>query len=282
MNWRERIGVEELKRDRPPRGAIVVVALGILACIVAVVATTSEGAGEAAHVEWVKEAKIADSEAVNVPGAEQKMQLTKGQLRATGTNVSGYSLYQVAETLKIDAEAPLKGSRIRCSIAAPHGVEIGHSGNGLRTLYPRSSEGIYTQEVPETLLVEFSSHGGGLAVLEVAGYTKRWSTEKGIKLEWPEFEEGTEHLDYFVAGKPEQDLVLPFYAIWRAYGVVPKAKIACTLETGAGKSTVESEGSLKHLPPPINEEKEEEEQERREEEGAAQESETNEAGGEGE
>jgi hypothetical protein len=282
MNWREQIGVEELKRERPPRAAVVIVLVGLLACLVAALATTGKGEGEAAHLEWVKEAKIPDSKAVKVAGADQEMQLTKGKLRATGTNVSGYSLYQVAETLKIDAEAPLKDSRVICAMAVPHGVEIGHSSNGLRTLYPRSSEGIYSQEVPETLLLDFSSHSSELAVIEVGDYTNRFTTEQGVKLEWPEFEEGTEHLKYFVAGKPSKDLELPFFAIWRANGVVPKAKTSCTVETAAGKATVETEGALQHLPPPLDEEAEEEEQERRDEETAAEEEQTDEAGGEGE
>jgi hypothetical protein len=281
MSWREQIGVEELKRERPPRGAIVIVAIGLVACVVAVLASTGKGEGEAAHLEWVKEAKIADSDAVKVPGADQEMQLVKGKLRATGTNVSGYSLYQVAQTLKIGAEAPLKKSRVICSMSVPEGVEIGHSSQGLRTLYPRSSEGIFSQEAPETLLVDFSSHSSELAVLEVGDYTSRFTTEKGVKLEWGEFEAGTEHLKYFIAGKPKNDLELPFYAVWRAT-VAPKATTTCTLETAAGKSTVKTTGELQHLPPPIDEEAEEEEQERREEEASAEEGETDEAGGEGE
>jgi hypothetical protein len=282
MNWREVIGVDELKRQRPPRAAVVIVVIGLVACLVAVLAKTGRGEGEAAHLEWVKEAKVADSEAVKVPGGDQEMQLTNGKLRATGTNVSGYSLYQVAETLKIGAEAPLKDSRVICSVSAPHGVEISHSSRGLRTLYPRSSEGIYSQEVPETLLLAFSSHSSELAVIEPGSQLPRWSTEKGVKLEWGEFEEGTEHLKYSIAGKPQQDLLLPFYAIWRANGVVPKASTSCTLQTAAGKATVESSGQLQHVPPPIDEEAEEQEQERRAEEETGQEEQTDEAGGEGE
>ncbi|MBS1880731.1 MAG: hypothetical protein JST31_14565 [Actinobacteria bacterium] len=281
MNWRELIGIDELKRDRPPRGAVVVVIVGLIACVVAVLAATERGEGEAAHLEWVKEAKIPDSQAVKVPGGDQKMQLTSGKIRATSTNVSGYSLYQVVQTLEIGAEAPVKKARVHCAIAAPHGVEIGHSSQGLRTLYPRSSEGILGQEVPETLLVKFSSQSSELAVLEVGDVAPAWSTEKGVKVEWPEFEEGTEHLDYFIAGKPKQDLKLPFYAVWRST-VVPKAKTSCTLETSAGKSTVETNAELKKIPPPINEEAEAEEQERRAEEETAKEGEAEAAGGSGE
>lgn len=282
MNWRETIGVEELKRERPPRGAVVIVVIGLLACVVAALATTGKGSGEAAHLEFVQMAKVPDSPAVHVPGGSQEMQLVDGLIRSTGTNVSGYNLFQVATVLQFEKEAPIGKARVLCSIAAPHGAEIGQTSGGLRALYPRSSEGgIFKQEVPETVLIDFSSHSSELAVLEVGDLPRRFTSEKGVKLEWPEFEEGTEHLKYFIAGKPKQGLRLPFNSIWRST-VVPEAKIACTVATSAGRATVETKGELQHLPPPIDEEKEKEEQERREEEETAKKGESNEAGGEGE
>ena len=282
MNWREQIGVDELKRERPPRGAIVIVAIGLVACLVAALATTGEGSGEAAHLEFVKTADVPDSKPVPVPGSTQRMQLVDGLIRSTGTNVSGYNLFQVATVLQVEAGAPIGHSRIICSISAPPGAEIAQSSGGLRALYPRSSEGIFNQEVPETVLIDFSSHGSELAVLEVGDLNiHRFTNEQGVKLEWPEFEEGTEHLKYFVTPKPKKDLRLPFNSIWRSTAV-PKAQIGCTVTTSAGKATVETKGELQHLPPPIDEEEEEEKQERREEEEPANEGETDEAGGEGE
>jgi hypothetical protein len=282
MSWREEIGVEELKRERPPRGAIAIVSIGLVACVVAALATTGKGEGEAAHLEWVKMAAIPNSKAVPVPGGSEKMQLIEGKIRSTGTNVSGYNLFQVATVLQIEAGAPIGQSRILCSISAPKGAEIGQTSGGLRALYPRSSEGgIFKQEVPETVLLDFSSHSSELAVLEVGDLPRYFTNERGVKLEWPEFEEGTEHLKYFIAGgKPKKDLRLPFNSIWRSTAV-PAATVGCALTTSAGKATVETKGALKHLPPPIDEEAEEEERERREEEAASKEGQT-EAGGEGE
>ena len=283
MKWRDEIGVEEMKRERPPRGAVVIVVIGLLACVVAALATsTGKGSGEAAHLEFVKTAEVPDSKAVTVPGGTEKMQLVDGLIRSTGANVSGRNLFQSASVLEIGAGAPIGKSRILCSIAAPSGAEIGQSSGGLRALYPRSSEGgIFKQEVPETVLIDFSSHSSEYAQLEIEGLPDNFTNEQGVKLEWPEFEEGTEHLKYFIAGKPKRDLRLPFNSIWRST-VVPEATTSCTITTSAGKATVETKGALKHLPPPIDEEAEEKAQEEREEKDAAAEGEANEAGGEGE
>jgi hypothetical protein len=129
--------------------------------------------------------------------------------------------------------------------------------------------------VPETVLVDFSARGAELAVLEGEALA-RFTTEKGVKLEWPRFDEGTEHLKYFIAGgKPKRDLRLPFYTVWKTTAI-PAATVACTLSTSVGKATVHTGGSLKRIPPPIDEEAEEENEEAAEEEAEEKEEEAQE------
>lgn len=241
------------------------IAVGLVACLVAALASTGKGEGEAASLEWVQSAKGPDSSEVPVPGGPGTMQLTNTNIRATGTNVSGYSLYIVSSALNVSAGAPLSGSKVLCSIKAPQGTEVAQSGGDLRATYPRSSEsGIYSQEVPETVLMDFSSHGGELASLEVPDRPPRFTSEKGVKVEWPEFKIGEERIEYAIAGKPKQELVLPFFTVWRTTDV-PAAKIRCTLGTDAGEATVRTQAALPDRSPPIDEEAEELKAEEREE-----------------
>jgi hypothetical protein len=251
--------------DRPPRGALIVVAIGLVACVVAALATTGKGSGEAANLEWVQSGTGPDSKTVAVPGGKGRMQLTETHIRSTGTNVSGYSLFTIGATLNVSAGSPIGGGRIVCSVKAHGGTEIAQSSGGLRATYPRSSEaGIYNQEVPETVLMDFSSHSSELAVLEVLDRPKRFTTEQGVKLEWPEYEVGRERLKYFIAGKPKHELELPFFTIWKTTKV-PAADLACTLETSAGEATVSTQAALKKVSPPIDEQAEEEKLEEKEE-----------------
>jgi hypothetical protein len=259
--------------SRPPRGALIVVAVGLLACVVAAVAATGKGEGEAAELEWVQKHAVADSSPVRVPGGRGQMQLVETDIMATGTNVSGYSLFRIASMLRISAGAPIGGSRILCSITARRGTEIAQSSGGLRATYPRSSEGgIFKQEVPETVLIDFSSHSNELAVLEVLGMPSGFTSEKGVKVEWPEYQVGKEQIKYFITGKPKQELVLPFFTVWKTTDA-PSAKIACALTTSAGGATAQTQASLKKQSPPIDEEaealraEEREEAEESEEEG---------------
>jgi hypothetical protein len=251
--------------DKPPRGALVVVAIGLIACVVAALAATGKGEGEAAQLEWVQSGSASDSKTSAVPGGQGEMQLIDTHIRATGANVSGYSLFSAGSTLKVSAGAPIGGARILCSVKARQGTEIAQSAGGLRGTYPRSSEaGIYNQEVPETVLMDFSSHNSELAVLEVLDRPQRFTTEQGVKLEWPEYQVGKERLKYFIAGKPKQDLELPFFTVWKSTKV-PTAGIGCTLETSAGRSTVTTQVALMKRSPPIDEEAEEEKLEEKEE-----------------
>jgi len=259
--------------DKPPRGALIVVAIGLVACVVAALASTGKGDGEAARLEWVQSGTAADSKTVAVPGGQGTMQFTETHIRATGTNVSGYSLFTAGSTLKISAGAPLSDGNVLCSVKAPPKTEVAQSSGGLRATYPRSSEaGIYNQEVPETVLMDFSSHSSELAVLEVLDRPARFTSEKGVKVEWPEYQVGKERLEYSIAGKPKKDLELPFFTIWRTTQV-PAAGIACTLETSAGKATVTTKVALAKRSPPIDEQAEEEKAEAKEEREEEQEAE---------
>jgi len=254
--------------DRIPRGAIIVVVVGLIATLAAALLSSSGSSGEAAHLEFVQKGKIPDSKAVTVPGSKTaKMQLVDGVIEATGTNVAGYSLFRALSTVKIDAGARI-GGELLCTIHAPRtGTLIAQSSGGLRMLYPRSSkDGIYGLE-PEPVVARFASHGHLLALLEqvTEDMPEKFTTIQGVKVGWPEYEEGTEHILYYLPhGKAKKTVELPFYTIWKSKKAAA-AKISCTLETNAGKATVETEGSLPHVSPPIDEEAEEAKQEEREE-----------------
>lgn len=256
-----------------PRWILAIIGVGLLACVAAALLSTDEASGESANVEWVQTAPVPASKPVAVPGGSQTMQLTGGKIRTTGTNDGGYSLFQITSTLKIGAGAPIGGGRILCEVKGVHDTEIAQTKGGLRATYPRSSEeGIYGQEVPAEIVINFSSHGVEFATLEVGDFASRFTSIQGVKLEWPEYRPGHERLKYFLPdGKPKVDVELPFYTVWKALGVAPAAEVACTLTTNAGASTVETSGALKHVSPPINEELEAEKQEAREEKSETEE-----------
>lgn len=247
--------------NRIPRGALIVVAVGLLACIAGALLVTDKSAGSAIEVEWVEEAPLADSKPVALPDGSGKMRLEDGLFKATGTNIGGYELYRVSTALRIDAGSRVGSARISCSMTAPEETEVAQT-PGSRASYPRSSEKLYEQELPEEVRADFSSKGAEYAVLDFTDlFQDGFSSERGVKLEWPEYVEGEEGWQWFLPpGPPKEDLLLPFASVWKTT-TIPSTKVACTVTTAAGKAAVSTEGGLDKRSEPIDEEEDEESEE---------------------
>jgi hypothetical protein len=238
--------------DRPPRGALIVIAVGLLATLAAAALANENLAGDAANLEWIKTKDVPDSRSVEVPGGGGEMQITEAGLRSTGVNISGYLLFRSAATLKIDAGSPVGGARILCSMRAPGGTEVAQT-PGSRASYPRSSYELTKQEVPDSIGAEFSSHGSGIAEVELEDIPDVFATEQGIKVEWPTYNVGIERWRWFLPpGPPSETLALPFTTIWKATKI-PSVEVSCDLTTSAGTATVETSGEMGRFPEPIAE-----------------------------
>jgi len=230
------------KQDRPPRGALVVIAVGLIATVFAALLSTDEPIG-AATLEWVEKTPMPDSKVVSIPGGGQ-MQLTEAGIRATEPNISDYTLYRVSAVLTINAGSAVGQGRLRCSVHVPPGAEAAKTQKS-RAAYPRSSEDLVEQEVSETSLVEFSSHSAELASVKIGDVLgKRYTDEPGIVVEWAPYQVGKQIWQLGLpTGQPKAPLHLPFVSIWRTT-VTPAARMACTIETAAGSATVRTAGAL--------------------------------------
>jgi hypothetical protein len=183
------------------------------------------------------------------------MQLTQGNMYATGVNTSGYSLFSAGIVLRVDPEAPIGSARIQCAQHAHGGAEVGQT-PGLRASYPRSSEEgmLATQELPESgVQVEFSSHGTYAAEVQLEHLPRKAANEAGINLEWPTYHVGVERWRWFLPpGPPKVGLVLPFVSVWRTTKI-PAVDISCTLTTSAGDAAVSTAAAFSKVSEPIAE-----------------------------
>ncbi|HEX7059023.1 MAG TPA: hypothetical protein VF176_04160 [Solirubrobacterales bacterium] len=234
----------EAGRDtRPPRGALIVVAVGLIGCVAAAWLSTDKPIG-AAELEWVEKAPLPDPKPVAIPGGGE-MRLSAVGIRATDPNAGGYTLYRVAGLLTIDAGSAVGQGRLRCAIGVPRQAIVAKT-TETRAAYPRSSDELIKQGPPElNSLVEFSSHSTDLALVEVSdALGESYADERGIVVEWVPYRIGRQVWQWGLPPKrPKRDLRLPFLAIWRTT-TTPQAKVACTIETGAGSATARTAGSL--------------------------------------
>jgi hypothetical protein len=221
-----------------------VIAIGLIATLAAALLSTSEAGGSAAELEWQTKVPLPDSKTAAIPGGGA-MRIEKAGLRASESNISGYRLYRVAGVLKINAGSTVGQGRVRCATRVPGSALIAHT-PGSRAAYPRSSSGenLTKQEVPEVTLVEFNVQGGELATLELGDAFETFTNESGVVVSWSPYKKGVQEWQWGLpSGKPDRPLELGFASFWRIAGT-PKAEIACSVETGAGKATVRTAGEL--------------------------------------
>ena len=131
--------------NRPPRGALIVVAVGLIATLAAAALANENLSGDAAQLEWVQTKDAARLQAGRrSPAAAARCSSPKPACARPAINVSGYLLFRSAATLQIDAGAPVGSARILCSMRAPGGTEVAQT-PGLRASYPRSSDDLIDQ-----------------------------------------------------------------------------------------------------------------------------------------
>jgi hypothetical protein len=229
--------------SRPPRGALAVVAVGLLATLAAALLSTDKPIG-AAEVSWEQRAPLPDSAPAAIPGGGE-MRISDAGIRVTEANAGNYRLYRVAAVLTIDSGAAVGQGQARCGIRVPPRTIVAHSPNQ-RASYPRPSEGddLIKQDVPERVLVEFASHSTDLAVLELGDAFDRFTDVRGVTASWADFRVGRQEWIWGLSsGRPERPLRLGFASIWRTTAT-PAAKIACTVETAGGSATARTTGRL--------------------------------------
>jgi hypothetical protein len=230
------------RKTRPPPGALIVIAVGLLATVMAALLSTDKPLG-AATLEWVEESSLPDPKPVAIPGGGE-MTLSNAAIRSTEPNAGDYTLFRSSALLTIGAGSAVGQGRLRCTIVVPKRTIIAKTSKS-RASYPRSSDNLADQEIHDTSLVEFSSHSTDLASVEIGDVLdSRYTREPGIVVEWPPFRIGRQVWQLGLpAGRPQEPLQLPFISIWRTTAT-PAARISCTIETGAGTATVRTAGRL--------------------------------------
>ena len=98
---------------RPPRGALAVVAVGLIATVAAALLSTTKIIGVVA-LEWEKTVPIPTSRDVEIPGGGA-MRIGHSQLSVTEANVSGYKIFRVSAVLSIDAGSAVGQARVNCA-----------------------------------------------------------------------------------------------------------------------------------------------------------------------
>jgi hypothetical protein len=236
--------MDRILETRPPRGALAVVAVGLVACVAAWLLSTDEVGGSSVAIEWVQRAPLPDSSPAAIPGGGS-MRLTDGGLRATEANINGERIYRATSVLQIEAGSAVGQARVNCQMRGGQGAELGRTVNS-RGAFPRSS-GEYNltkQEVPESVGVRLPIQGAEFASLEMGDAFETFTELPGVVVSWLTYRTDSQEWQWGLPeGRPQEPLALGFATFWRTTGQ-PSVKTSCVLETGAGRATVRSAGEL--------------------------------------
>ena len=229
---------------RPPRGAIAVVVLGLIATLAAAALATDETGGSSVEIEWVARAPLSDSAPAAIPGGGS-MRLEDGGLRVTEANIEGERVYRATSVLRIAAGSAVGQGRVNCAMSGGPGAELGRTVNS-RGAFPRSS-GEYNltkQEVPGSVGIRLPIQGAEYASLEMEDAFATFTGLPGVVVSWMPYRADIQEWQWGLPeGRPQEPLALGFATFWRTGGEV-SVKASCTLETGGGKATVGTGGEL--------------------------------------
>jgi len=229
--------------NRPPRGALAVIGVGLLATVAAALLATTKPIGAVA-LDWEAKAPLPDSPLVEIPGGGA-IRIVEAGLRASEPNVAGYQLFRVVGVLRIDEESAIGQGRVKCRTDVPRRT-IPAKTPGSRASYPRSSSGedLRKQDVPERVLVEFNSHGTDVASFELGDAFTEFVNLPGVVVSWPPYRQALQEWQWGLPdGRPEEPLALGFASMWRTT-TTPAVEITCTVTTAAGEAMAETSGRL--------------------------------------
>ena len=230
--------------SRPPRGAIAVVIIGLIATLAAAALATDESGGAWVEVEWAARSALPDSSPAGIPGGGS-VRLEDAGLRATEANIEGERIFRLAAVLRIDAGSAVGQARVDCTMRGG-GAELARTGDN-RGAFPRSTseESLTKQSVPDRVGLKFHISGGEYASLELGDAFDVYTPLRGVVGTWEKHRTTSMGWQWgFPPGRPEKPVTLGFASFWKT-ARAPSGSIACTLENATGSATVRTAGSLR-------------------------------------
>lgn len=232
---------------RPPRVALAVIAIGLMATVAAALLSTDKPIG-AAELSWEARAAIPDSKPATIPG-KGRIRLVEAGIRATEPNISGYRLFRVTAVLVVSPGSSLSHGQVQCAVRVPSIRTLVARTPQNRTSYPLPSSEVdlEKQPVPKTVTVEFNSHSSDLARVELGDAFEAFTSQAGVLVDWAPFHLGQHVWEWTVPGTLSgEPLKLGFASIWRTTAT-PAAQLSCTAGTAAGSATVRAAGAIDGL-----------------------------------
>lgn len=165
--------------DRIPRGAIAVVIVGLFLTLI-VIGLDIRGGGSSAELAWTTNEKVKVPPQADL-GKKGSFQLTRTTLSAIPTNGAGELVFRFSGLAVIDSGGK-KPTQVKCKYTSPHqdgstGTTVARTPN-LRAAWPRPSDELQAQEVPESLVLKFNAVGNKILGVPIRDSISHYTNSK--------------------------------------------------------------------------------------------------------
>ncbi|HTU14151.1 MAG TPA: hypothetical protein VMF31_03045 [Solirubrobacterales bacterium] len=234
--------------DRIPRGALVVVAIGLIATL-GVLGLDRLGGGTSAELEWttVEEVKTPPKAAVGPGGVS----MDRTTISAIGQNGGGEAIYRIAGAITVDSGGKQTPVQVRCDIESlDPDSEIARTPKR-RAAWPRPSDELQAQEVPESAVVKFNAVGNDVLGLPMRDVVRRYTNTLSSSLvDWDGYDPRIQNWVWDMRdGTGPSPAVLGYVVIFKS-AEKPDASLKCVTKMDGEEVTQKARATQTEWPLP--------------------------------
>lgn len=173
---------------RLPRPALAVAAVGLLLSV-AVYGLSLTTGGSSAELDWDVVEPVRTPPARSL-GSDGSLKLARTSVSALAPNEDGYLIFQIAGVVRVDS-GDMDPTALRCVVSTTNGGEsmIART-TRKRAAWPRPSEELQRQEVPERSVAKFHTGGSGVQQLPIRDVFRRYTDSAAPTLvDWDDYED---------------------------------------------------------------------------------------------
>lgn len=216
--------------DRIPRGAIAVVIVGLFLSL-AVYGIGLKGGASSAEIDWqVVEDVTTPVNAVKA-GENGEFNIRRTTIAGLPPNGGGQSIFRISGVAVVDSgKLP---TTVKCAVDSSDGdTTIARTPN-LRAAWPRPSDELQIQEVPESMILKFNQVGNAILGVPIRDVINRFTNSASpTTVDWDTDEIGTQKWVWTMdKGSGPGPVTLGYVVVFRTM-TRPEADIDCSARIG--------------------------------------------------
>lgn len=232
--------------NRIPRGAIAVVVVGVLLSL-AIYGIGIRGGGSSAEVKWQVVEKIVTPEQASKAGKNGELNMRRTTISALPPNGGGQSIFRIGGVAVVDSgKLP---TTVVCAVdSIADDTTIARTPN-LRAAWPRPSDELQAQEVPESMVLKFNQVGNSILGVPIRDVINRYTNSASPTMAgWDTDVIGTQKWTWTMdKGSGPGPATLGYVVVFRTL-TRPKADIDCSAKIGGETVSQRAEARLQDWP----------------------------------